>query len=195
MPHTPDQPDLPGAVDEANALKQLLPGRVDVLGLPNTGPATYRTVTAALRLHRWVHFSCHGESNLADPSASRLLLSDYQKRSLTVMDLTEARLAGVELAVLSACTTARTGTALLDEPIHLAAACQLAGYRHVVASLWPISDFDTAVLSKRFYATLIADPRATADGAARALHLANRELRALYRNHPSRWAPYIHTGP
>jgi hypothetical protein len=135
MPHTPGQADLPGAADEAVTLEHLLTGRVDVLGLPGTAPATYDTVTAALPHYSWVHFSCHAESDPTDPSASHLLLADYRTRPLTVVDLTEARLQGVDLAFLSACTTARTG-AMLDEPIHLAAACQLAGYRHVVASLW-----------------------------------------------------------
>jgi CHAT domain-containing protein len=195
MPHTPGQDDLPGAAHEAVTLEHLLTGRVDVLGLPGTAPATYDTVTAALPHYSWVHFSCHGESDLTDPSASFLLLADYRTRPLTVVDLTEARLQGVELAFLSACTTARTGVALLDEPIHLAAACQLAGYRHVVASLWPIGDADTASLTERFYTILTTTTPSTADAAATALHLATRRLRALNRTHPSHWAPYTHTGP
>jgi len=166
-----------------------------MLGLPGTAPATYDTVTAALPNHAWVHFSCHAESDLTDPSASHLLSADYRTRPLTVVDLTEARLQGVELGFLSACTTARTGAALLDEPIHLAAACQLAGYRHVVASLWPIDDNDTAFLTERFYTTVTTTTPSTADAAATALHLATRRLRALNRTHPSHWVPYTHTGP
>jgi tetratricopeptide (TPR) repeat protein len=195
MPHTPGQADLPGVADEAAFLEHFLAGRVDVLGLPGTAAATYDTVTAALPDHRWVHFSCHGESDLTDPSASALLLADYRTRPLTVVDLTEASLQGVELAFLSACTTARTGTGLLDEPIHLAAACQLAGYRHVVASLWPIGDADTAWLTERFYTILDTTTPSTADASATALHLATRRLRALNRTRPSLWAPYTHTGP
>jgi CHAT domain-containing protein len=195
MPHTPGQADLPGAAHEAVTLEHLLTGRVDVLGLPDTAPATYDTVTAALPDHPWVHFSCHGESDLTDPSASHLLLADYRTRPLTVVDLTEARLQGGELAFLSACTTARTGATLLDEPIHLAAACQLAGYRHVVASLWPIGDTDTDWLTERFYTILATTTPSTADAAATALHLATRKLRSLNRTHPSHWAPYTHTGP
>jgi CHAT domain-containing protein len=113
-------------------------------------------------------------------------------------DLAHTRLSNAELAFLSACTTARTGTKLPDEPIHLAAACQLAGYRHVVASLWPISDADTARLTKRFYTTLhTIDPTATeaTAQAAKALHDATRKLRSINRTRPYVWAPYTHTGP
>ncbi|MCZ4587713.1 CHAT domain-containing protein [Rhodococcus opacus] len=196
MPHTPDQPDLPGVANEAATLQHLLGERVDVLGLNSATPATYDSVTDALPGRSWVHFACHGASDLNNPSASHLLLADYRTRPLTVMDLTRAHLQGAELAFLSACTTSRTGAALLDEPIHLAAACQLAGYRHVVASLWPIGDADTAWLTKRFYTTLATTPGAAkAAAAADALHLATRGLRATNRNRPSRWAPYTHTGP
>ena len=193
MPHTVDQPDLPGTAQEADKLRHLFPGRVDVLGLPGTPPATHDTVTAALPNHPWVHFACHGQSSLDDPSASHLLLADHQERPLTVVELTRTRLEDVELAFLSACTTARPGTALPDEPIHLAAACQLAGYRNVIATLWPISDADTAWLTERFYTTLTATNR-TAANAATALHHATRHLRAINRPRPSNWAPYAHTG-
>ena len=194
MPHTPGQADLPGVYREADSLLNLYAGAVDVLGLPGRDPATYDTVTAALPAYPWVHFSCHGESDLNDPSASHLLLADYQTRPLTVHDMAGARLQGAELAFLSACTTARTGTALPDEPIHLSAACQLAGYRHVVASLWPIDDADAAWLTESFYTTLMTTP-GTRREVATALHVANRQLRLLNRARPSRWAPYTHTGP
>jgi CHAT domain-containing protein len=194
MPATPGQADLSGVVKEADTLRRLFAGRVEVLGLPGTGPADYETVMASLPGHPLVHFSCHGESDLSDPSASHLLLADYRTRPLTVLDLTRARLEEAELAFLSACTTARTGAALPDEPIHLAAACQLAGYRHVIASLWPIGDEDTAALTKYFYTTL-ADASRDVNAAATALHEATRKLRLIYRDRPSRWAPYLHSGP
>jgi len=193
MPHTPGQKDLPGAALEADTLHQLLPGQVDVLGLTDTAPATYDAVRTALPTHPWVHFACHGDSDLANPDKSSLLLTDYRHHRLTVLDLTRARLEAVELAFLSACTTARTGLTLPDEPIHLAAACQLAGYRHVIASLWPIGDADTATLTTDFYTTLTAHDTAT--DPAVALHHATRALRSQHRDQPSHWAPYTHTGP
>jgi tetratricopeptide (TPR) repeat protein len=194
MPRTPRQPDLPGVFHEVDTLQTLMPDRVQVLGLTEAAPATYNAVTAALSRHPWVHFACHGTSDLTDPSASCLLLDDYEHHPLTVLDLTHARLEHAEMAFLSACTTARTGLALPDEPIHLAAACLLAGYRHVVASLWPIIDSSTATLTADYYRTLLsAHPSSTSPAVA--LHHATRRLRAQCRDKPSHWAPYTHTGP
>jgi tetratricopeptide (TPR) repeat protein len=198
MAKTPERPDLPGAAREASALQQLFGKRADLLGVEDTPPATYGNVMATLSSHSWAHFSCHGEIDLTDPSSSRLLLADYQTRPLTVLDLTHARLKGMELAFLSACATARAGSKLPDEPIHLAAACQLAGYRHVIASLWPIGMTDTAWLTTYFYRSLTPAGAASSDAAstaAIALHNGVRRLRSIYRTSPSRWAPYSHTGP
>ena len=102
MPHTPGQKDLQEATREAEILRHLFPSHVEVLGLPDGPPATHETVTAALPHHAWAHFACHGQNNLTDPSASQLLLSDYQTHPLTVTDLTRTRLEGAELAFLAA---------------------------------------------------------------------------------------------
>ena len=196
MPHTPDETDLPGSRAEADFLARLFPGQVDVVGSRGTKAATFATVTAALAEHAWAHFACHGTSDLDDPSASSLLLEDYQSHPLSVLDLTRQRLDHAEFAFLAACTTARVGAALPDEPIHLAGACQLAGYRHVIATQWPIGDDDAVRLTKAVYTALAAAPRAfDADTAARALHGATRQLRYLYPNWPSHWAAYTHAGP
>jgi CHAT domain-containing protein len=45
------------------------------------------------------------------------------------------------LAYLSACGTGRTqNNRFVDESIHLISACQLAGFRHVIGTLWEVND-------------------------------------------------------
>jgi tetratricopeptide (TPR) repeat protein len=188
MPRTPGNPELPGAAAEAAALKKLFDAQ-----LLEGEKATYDSVTAALPRARWAHFACHATSDPADPTASRLLLHDHQTRPLTVADLVRLRLDTAELAFLSACATARTGVQLADEAIHLAAACQLAGYRHVIATLWPVSDLIAVRIATSVYATLAAS--GSADTAAHALHAAVRRRRNLAAEHPFTWAAYISNGP
>jgi tetratricopeptide (TPR) repeat protein len=194
MPHTPGQHDLPGAATEAQRLAEFLPGRVDILGLADSPPATRAAVLAALPGHAWAHFSCHAVADQVDPSTSHLLLTDHQQHPLTVLDLTRTRLDGAQLAFLSACTTARTGALLPDEPIHLAAACQLAGYTHVIATLWPIDSNDAVRITEEVYRVL-APTAPGAEGAADALHTATHGIRALYPDQPSHWASHTHIGP
>ena len=187
MPHTPGARDLPGAQAEAAGLQDCFPGQVSVL----TGPeATRDAVLRELPAARWAHFACHGSSDLTDPSASRLLLADHLQQPLTVVDVARLRLEEADLAFLSACSTARPGGRLTDEAIHLASAFQLAGYRHVIATLWPIGDQDAVDIAADIYATLTTTP----DDAAAAVHTATCRFRHRWPHKPSVWASHIHTG-
>jgi CHAT domain-containing protein len=197
MSHTPGASDLPGAAAEASMLRDLAPGRVMVL---DEQQATWQTVTNALPRYPWAHFACHGQSEPGEPSQSFLLLHDHRQRPLTVLDVTHLSLQNAELAFLSACSTARPGGGLPDEALHLAAAFQLAGYRHVIATLWPIDDRDAVRIAKHVYRAVITTERnnaarlATTIPAAQALHAATRRIRAIQHDQPSTWAAHIHNG-
>ncbi|MGW3645629.1 CHAT domain-containing protein [Streptomyces sp. NPDC000878] len=187
MPETPGAPDL--AVEpETDALKRLFGSRATVV----TGPgATRARVLDEIGRHSWVHFACHGHQDLADPSRNALLLAD---EPLTVLDLARLRPTGAELAYLSACRTAAGGAALPDEAIHLASSLRLAGFRHVIATLWPLYDSVAPQVSEDVYQAL-ADSGGTS-GAAELLHAAVRRLRNASVGHsPAVWAPYVHIGP
>ena len=110
-----------------------------------------------------------------------------------MLDIAGLGLADAELAFLSACQTAGGGAVLADEAIHLAAALHMNGFRHIVATLWPMYDATAAEVTGRVYARLAAS--GTAD-TARHLHDAIRDLRAGRGSGlPALWAPYIHIGP
>jgi CHAT domain-containing protein len=186
MPHTLGAFALPAAEAEAALLKQRFPGQTSVL----TGPgATRQAVLAALPGARWAHFACHGSSDLADPSASHLLLADHEERPLTVVEVARLRLDDAELAFLSACSTARPGARLADEAIHLASAFQLAGYRHVIGTLWPIGDRHAVDVAADVYTAIAA----TGDVAG-SVHTVTRRLRNRWIDDPSIWASHIHVG-
>jgi len=110
-----------------------------------------------------------------------------------VADITSLRLGQAELAFLSACSTYQGGSALADESIHLGSAFQLAGYRHVVATLWPTLDSSPSV---RIAETVHRDTAGHAGLAAtaNALHRATRRERDRFPHAPSAWAAYVHSG-
>ncbi len=100
------------------------------------------------------------------------------------------------MAYLSACSTARaTNSRLLDEAIHLASAFQMAGFPHVIGTLWEIGDKIAVEIARAFYST-ITNPDGTidADHAAEALHHAIRAQRDCQPDSPYLWASHIHAG-
>jgi hypothetical protein len=153
--------------------------------------ATREAARTALPEHRWVHFSCHGQQLLNDPSRGGLLLRDA---TLTIADITEGRFHG-DFAGLSACKTAVGGVDLLDEAITLAAALHYTGYRHVVAALWSVDSDTSAEVFTELYREIAAGGRMEPERAPAALHRAVRSLRDRHPDWPHRWTPFTHTGP
>ncbi|MFJ3583427.1 CHAT domain-containing protein [Streptomyces sp. NPDC090127] len=186
---TPGAPSLPGAAQEAKLLRKLFPAHVELAG----DAATVAAVRDALPAHPWVHFSCHGVSDPLAPSESGLVLHDGR---LTVGDAAEQRPREAVLAVLSACSTSQGGFTLPDESVHLASSFQLAGYPHVIGTLWPVADKVATRLTEEVYASLVDDlTRGRPIDPATALHRPVRELRRRLARAPHLWAAHIHTGP
>lgn len=188
MPETPGQPDLPDVRREETLLAELFQDQCT----RRVGPAATRAaVLADLPAHCWVHFACHGEQRLDDPSRGGLHVQDG---ALTVTDLSAQPYRG-EFAYLSGCKTAVGGVDLPDEAITLAAALHYTGFRHVIATLWTVGDEPAAQVAADVYAALVRDGDLTADDAAPALHAAVRRLRDAHRDRPSVWMPFAHIGP
>ncbi|NUS63374.1 MAG: CHAT domain-containing protein, partial [Saccharothrix sp.] len=179
---------LPGARAEAAFFERAMPGSHT---LRVGDAATHATVTADLRTHAYAHFACHGSQDVNDPSTGALYLWD---KPLTVLDVAELDLAHAELAYLSACHTAVGGATLPDEAIHLAAALQLAGYRHVIATLWTVGDRTAVDVATSVYTSLVDGAGLDLADTAHVLHRTVRALRDADPRDPTRWAPYIHSG-
>ncbi|MFG0316504.1 MAG: CHAT domain-containing protein [Planctomycetota bacterium JB042] len=206
-----DDPAARDALDEAARPRSgsFVDGRVAVhLG----ADVSRELLLGPLRDVRILHLAAHGVVRRDAPRRSGLLLG----RRDGALDLfsTEDALAldlDAELVVLSACSTAR-GRPRRGEGIEsLARAFLHAGARHVVASLWDVSDAAAVRTMRRFYEALLGED-APPD---RALHAARQALRrtavedaggrgvggvraAARREapvgHPFVWAPFVHIG-
>ena len=207
MPTTPGIPyggKLRFVPEEVRILNSRLPGSVtlvepDAAGRDATASAALDQETAPTRTNVLTHlavcpiahFACHGVNDPADPSRSRLLLHDHSEAPFTVSALGSLHLNHLRLAYLSACDTAiSTNTQLIDEAIHLASGFQLAGYPHVIGTLWAVNDHVAVAVADAFYAAFTNEP----NSAATALHEAVRAARRALRGTPSLWASHIHVG-
>lgn len=187
-------PELTYAAQEVEFLRNRFGAGATVLeGQDGAAAASYEHVHDALPRFGWVHFACHAISRLDDPSASHLVLPpDQDGRELSVTDIGRLNLERAELAFLSACSTAQTGLTLPDEAINLAAGFQLAGYRRVLATMWPVDDKLAARIAEGCYENLAS--AGTAATAAQLLHDATRRIRLTRIGQPSLWAAHIHSG-
>jgi CHAT domain-containing protein len=138
-----------------------------------------------------VHFSCHADQNLTDPSRGGLMLHD---RTLTIADISAGQYNG-DFAFLSACKTAVGGLRLPDEAITLAAALHYTGYRHVIATLWSVYDSTAADVAEAVYTDLTSTGEFVPERAPYAVHGVVRHLRDGKGLPPSAWTPFTHTGP
>ncbi|HEU5030390.1 MAG TPA: CHAT domain-containing protein [Spirillospora sp.] len=189
LPETEGQPPLPNVARERDLLLDLVdPARRTLL---EGAAATREAVRRELAHHSWIHFSCHGDQDLRDPSRGGVLLSDGV---LSIVDIvgTSGR---ADLTLLSACKTATGGVELVDEAMTLAAAMHYGGSRHVVGTLWSVYDPVAADISAEVYRHVLRSGRLAAQDTARALHEAVGKVRREHPHDPSTWIPFVHIGP
>lgn len=133
LDQAPGLPDLPTTAAEAASLHAAHPDPPR----PVNEQATVARVTGALPEANWAHFACLAGTNPGTPSEGGLHLRDGV---LSITEIGRLSPREAELAYLSACSTGHVGRRHADESIHLTSAFQLAGFRNVVASLWPLDD-------------------------------------------------------
>ncbi|MFC9609027.1 CHAT domain-containing protein [Streptomyces niveus] len=183
VPEAPGYRHLHRAAEEARHVARLFPdGRLLL-----DGAAHRDALEEGLRAHpATFHFSGHGVADPVAPSAGRLLAADGP---LTVADIAALDLPDAHLAYLSACATAHAGLRLPDEALHLTSAVQMAGYRHVVGTLWPVDDTESLKRVRAFY----EHSRWSTDPAL-ALHDTIVTARDTHPLAPSHWAGHVHSG-
>ncbi|MFD0337236.1 CHAT domain-containing protein [Streptomyces sp. NPDC127117] len=188
VPSAPGMTALRHAVPEVGSLREEFPTMTALVG----PLATRASVLEQLQCHSRLHFAGHGSQYSLAGGA--LHCTDA---SISLRDVTALRLSGAELAFLSACETARGITGLADEFAHLAGGLNIAGFSHVIATQWPISDLRAPQVARDFYRALRHEPPPGDRRlpAAAALRTAVLRLRAARPESPVLWAPYIHTGP
>ncbi|QKX64818.1 uncharacterized protein TRUGW13939_11994 [Talaromyces rugulosus] len=202
MAQTPGHTDLPGVEDEERAIIRIVqdPHSVQSLRRPSARTVLDMLNGDMLESFNIVHFACHGSADLTDPSNSFLALqgsSDSAPDKLTVQAISDANVEKARLAYLSACSTAETRVSdLADDALHLASSFLVAGFGHVVASMWPSNDRICANIASSFYRNLLMKG-GTEQGnraVAAALHSAVLEVRSQNLERPHLWAQHIHSG-
>lgn len=77
--------------------------------------------------------------------------------------------------------------------IHIASAFHIAGYPHVIGTLWAVEDRAAAAIAELVYGEL-TDDRPDPGRAPIALHNAVTQVRKTHPHQPSLWASHIHIG-
>lgn len=194
MPTTPGHGSLPGVDLEKLAIQKMTKDfcRIKALESP-----TVEDVLENITKFDIAHFACHGSVDPEDPSNSHLLLQKSGAvDKLTVSQISKRNISGQTwIAYLSACSTAGVETELLaDECLHLASGFQVAGFAHVMGSLWSADDDICVLLAKSFYLSLTKFGTKRSNRAvAEALRNAILEIRSDSQD-PGLWAPFIHSG-
>lgn len=167
---------LPFATDEVSIVRKLC----EEMSLNAVEPQQLtQEVLSELRDCQIFHFAGHGKTDKTDPQKSHLRLRDWQIKPLSVSDLLSINLRDSPpfLAYLSACRTSRIkDQRLFNENLHLISACHLAGFRHVLGTLWEVYDEVCVDITTTIYQE-IRDSNIEDGSVCRGLHKAIRKMR------------------
>jgi len=176
MHKTPGQKDLQFATQEVDELERLCSSNK----LQVSKPSPYKEqVLSALSSCKILHFAGYGSTHESDPLRSFLLLKDWKEEPLTVASLltTNLRKQTPFLAYLSAGGTGQIkSNNFLDEGLHPISAYQLAGFRHVIGTLWEVNDMACMEMATMTYEWML-DHDMSNESVSEGLHRAIRCLR------------------
>jgi hypothetical protein len=211
METTPGYPRLDGVEDEARLIQAALSSAAPPVTLlhPTAGQVADHIGRCDI-----LHLACHGQSNLTDPSQSHLVLArtdpdgrgverpdklfvtDIMRRSSSSARTTTTTTTATGIAFLRACYTAdNPAVRLSDEVIHLASAFHIAGFSHVLATLWSTRNTSCGAVAERFYTHLLqGSPAPSHRDVAVAFHRAVNEWRENSGTNPLLWASFVHVG-
>lgn len=184
---------LPDAEREVRTAAQILGGRSAVyVG----AAASLRRLEAEAAGYRVIHFATHGVFDDTDPMYSYLVFApsgDGDDGVLEAWQMMRMRLSA-DLAVLSACDTARGADGDGEGAVGMAWALFVAGCPSTIATRWKIASAPAADLLIDFYRQW----KRLGDGPfAKAAALARAQRNMLHqrgRRHPFYWAPFILIG-
>jgi CHAT domain-containing protein len=186
---------LPSAEREVKALGEIYGEQASTILIGTA--AREETFKATASKYSVLHFATHGVLDDANPLYSRLLLTSassdedglLEAREIMKLDL------HADLAVLSACQTARGQVGSGEGLIGMSWALFIAGTSTTVASQWKVDSASTAILMIDFHRNLQAAKRPLRAGAAEALRKAAMKLMAdpKYR-HPFFWSGFVVVG-
>jgi CHAT domain-containing protein len=165
-----------------------------------TGAAAQEAIVKAeARNYKILHFATHGTLDNDNPLYSRLLLassSDDEDGFLEAREIMKLDL-HAEMAVLSACQTARGRVSAGEGLIGMSWALFVAGTPTTVASQWKVDANSTAHLMVDFHRFLAAQESPTGSKANKAQALRRAALKLAsdpkYK-HPFYWAGFVVVG-
>jgi CHAT domain-containing protein len=220
MQHTPKQQPLEFADEEIDAVLATCRS----MGLQWVRPQPCKNDVSSSLENCWVfHFAGHGDPHPTEPLHSKLLLEDWERDPFTVDVLLKTDFAAQSafLAYLSACGTGQIqDEGAVDESIHLASAFELAGFRHVIGTLWDVDDRLSVDMAQRTY-EFLCNKGVRDESVSGGLHHATRLLRdqwidskhdaehnrsgsgsgskrdtslLIQERKRLRWVPYVHYG-
>ncbi|KAI5842912.1 CHAT domain-containing protein [Morchella snyderi] len=206
MTKTPGGAALPDAAKEVEGIMDITKGLV----CKHLEHPSAEDVLQQFGAFEVMHFACHGVSNAYDPSESHLMLqrdsSSTAADRLTVAAVSRKKARAAQIAYLSACSTANNAAAqLADEIIHIASGFQLAGFNHVLATMWAAESVVCTEVAVAFYRVLFGgrgggeeEEEEEEEGGhlkvSRAMREAVLEARERDPLLPRKWAPFVHLG-
>lgn len=189
---------LPHTEREVNTLGQLY-GRARSKVLIGD-KATEEEVKAEAGKYLLLHFASHAVLDGRNPMYSRIMLSHAGDQAqedglleaweLMKLDLT------AEMAVLSACQTARGRVGAGEGMIGMSWALFVAGCPTVVVSQWKVDSARTTDLMLEFHRNLLRRKQAGEPAMTKAEALREAALKLLHGqyNHPAYWAGFVLIG-